>query len=140
MTCRQRPTGEPRTVSSLRCPNSSRRSRLSAKRFVGHTVSSSDCFHFGSVLRLQTLDPNDKIDDQWIVSSFDETVFGHKCPEEWLNVADEDIVVRLIHLYLSWICLRVNRLCECITQCADRYGWTHWTALRIHSGLCLFCR
>ena len=41
----------------------------------------------------KTLDPNDKIEEKWIVNSFDESVFKHKCPEEWVNVNDEDIVV-----------------------------------------------
>ncbi|XP_054153695.1 3'(2'),5'-bisphosphate nucleotidase 1-like [Oppia nitens] len=46
-----------------------------------------------AIIGEETLDPNDKIDDKWIVSSFDESVLSHKCPEEWLNVTDEDIVV-----------------------------------------------
>ncbi|CAG2106700.1 unnamed protein product [Medioppia subpectinata] len=46
-----------------------------------------------AIIGEETLDPNDKIDDKWIVNTFDESVFAHKCPDDWLNVADEDIVV-----------------------------------------------
>ncbi|CAG2176865.1 unnamed protein product [Oppiella nova] len=46
-----------------------------------------------SIIGEETLDPNDKIEDHWMVTTYDESVFKHKCPEEWLNVTDEDIVV-----------------------------------------------
>ncbi len=42
---------------------------------------------------VKTLDPNDKIEDKWIVNNFDENVIKLKCPEEFVNVKDEDIVV-----------------------------------------------
>lgn len=41
----------------------------------------------------QTLDPNDKIEEEFIETNYDSNILNSRCPEEFVNVKDEDIVV-----------------------------------------------